>query len=133
MGMLQFNPLNDPRKRNYLLPPGCKDLLDALNQSTSAAGGLGLKQARSAATKAGIYILDPIWKYPKDTTGLAQTQMSKAGAEPFPVGQVEIPERAPIRLLALVLGKTIYQIIGDLMELSVFVNVNESVDFETAS
>ena len=31
------------------------------------------------------------------------------------------------------LGKKIYQIIADLMELNVFANVNESVDFETAS
>lgn len=131
MGMLQFNPFNDPRKRGYLLPPGCKDLLDALHQSTTAVGGL--KPARSAATKAGVWI----WKYPKGTPGQApvypQTPVSKAIAETFPAGEVEIPERAPIRLLALILGKKIHQIVADLMELSVFAKVNESVDFETAS
>jgi hypothetical protein len=129
MGMLQFNPLNDPRKRNYLLPPGCKDLVDALNQSTKLV--LGLKQMGSAATKAGF------WKYTKQTPGQApgwpQTPASQAGAETFPAGEVEIPERAPIKLLARILGKKIYQIIADLMELNVFANVNESVDFETAS
>ena len=131
MGMLQFNPFNDPRKRNYLLPPGCKDLIDALNQSTSAVGES--KRTRSAATKAGIWI----WKYPKGTPGQApvspQTPVSKATAETFPVSEIEIPDRAPIKLLALILGKKIYRVIADLMELSVFANVNESVDFEIAS
>lgn len=129
MGMLQFNPFNDPRKRNYLLPPGCKDLVDALNQSTKAVGRL--KQAGSAATKSGT------WKYTKGNSGQVpgwpQIPASQAGAETFPLGEIEIPDRAPIRLLALVLGKKIYQIIADLMELSVFATVNESVDFETAS
>jgi translation initiation factor IF-2 len=87
------------KKRDYLLPEGCKDLID-------------------------------VWK-PK----AKPVQYRPAPLRPLPsiIGELAVPDRMKVGDLAAVLKKKPFQIIADLMEIGLFVNVKQRVDFESIS
>jgi hypothetical protein len=92
----------DYSKRDYLLPPGCKDLIDVLN----------LKDSRTEK---------PLPWY-------------EESPEPSPQGpMVELPASMLVKDLAQRLQMKPFKIIANLMEIGVFANVNQSLDFDTAA
>jgi len=104
--------------RGYLLPKGCKDLIDVLN--------LQLKQQLPKP-----YFLP---KLPKQFPG-AHAKPIKWKQPPSPPLQREItvPAQISVSELATLLGQKPFRIIADLMELGVFVNVMHLLGFDTAS
>jgi translation initiation factor IF-2 len=97
---------NEFMKRGYLLPQGCKDLIDVLN--------LKLQPKPE---------LPPILQQPKiPATG------------PFPIlpilGELIVPEHMTVRDLAEGLKQKPFKIIADLMELGSFANVNQEISFK---
>ena len=94
----------DYTKRDYLLPEGCKDLIDA-------------------------------WKLEAQKKALEQQRTSKPVLPPLPpiVGEVVIPAHTTVQQLASILSQKPFRIIVDLMEIGVFANVNQELDFDTIS
>jgi hypothetical protein len=92
----------DYTKRDYLLPGGCKDLIDVLNLEAQ-------KQALEQ-------------QKPKP---LARRPL------PPVVGELVIPVHTTVLQLAALLKQKPFQIIADLMEIGVFANVTHELDFDT--
>ena len=101
--MADLNP--NYSKRDYLLPPGCKDLIDVLN----------LKQPEEASRSELVAKIVPL-----------PTQ----AAEGF---TVEIAPNTTVKDLAEFLHVKPLGIIVALMEVGVFANINQVVDFDSAS
>jgi translation initiation factor IF-2 len=93
----------DYSKRDYLLPEGCKDLIDV--------------QKLEAQKKALEQERTPKPPVPR----------------PLPpiVGEVVIPAQTTVLQLASILTQKPFQIIADLMEIGVFATVNQELDFDT--
>src|SRR5258705_12934198 len=93
----------DYSKRVYLLPPGCKDLIDVLrlNQSTP-----------------------PLWQPP---------QRPRRKPNPPITHHVKVPDPVSVKQLIELAGKKPFCIIADLMELGLFVNLNGEVSFDIAA
>ena len=88
-------------ERGYLLPKGCKDLIDVINLGVVSQSKIFLKPAsippkKPAPMKGDLLVL-------KDTT---------------------------VRQLATLLGQKPFEIIADAMELGIFANVNQPLSFE---
>lgn len=81
----------DYSKRDYLLPDGCKDLIDVIKLAQHSA------------------------------------------ASPPIIGEVLFPESMTVRDLASLLGQKPFKIIADAMQLGVFANVKQTLDFKIAS
>ena len=101
-------------RRGYLLPLGCKDLIDVLNltpQHKLAPGAFARLPTRPAIPKP------------------AQKPL------PLPAVKGELIFRAPttVRHLAEQLGQLPFKIIADLMGMGVFASVSQIISFETAS
>ena len=101
-------------KRGYLLPPGCKDLIDVLNLTPQHKLAPGVLVGLS--TKPAV---------PKP----AQKPL------PLPAVKGELIFRAPttVRGLAEQLGQLPFKIIADLMGIGVFASVSQIISFETVS
>ena len=97
-------------KRGYLLPKGCKDLIDVLN----------------LPREGGEYFIDvsklkpQVFKFPQ----------GKLPAQPLILEELVIPKGISVAHFAELLGKKLFRIIADLMELGVFATANQSVSFE---
>ena len=91
----------DYSKRDYLLPEGCKDLIDVLRFEAQKR----VPQQRQA---------------PKPPAPL-----------PPIIGELVIPLRTTVFHLASRLSQKPFRIIADLMEVGVFVNMNHELDFDT--
>ncbi len=89
----------DYSKRDYLLPKGCKDLIDVLK--------LEAQQKKEDAWQP--HQLPPI------------------------TGELLVSEQTSVRELAALLDRKPFVIIADLMELGLFANVNQPLDFESVS
>lgn len=85
----------DYSKRDYLLPDGCKDLIDVL--------------------KLGD-----------------QTTQQQPALPPI-IGEVEVPDTIAVRELAALVNQKPFQVIADLMELGIFGNLNQPLDFSIVS
>ena len=96
-----FSP--DYSKRDYLLPEGCKDLIDVIR--------LHATQEPQAAFHAG---------YSSNPT-------------PTLKGDILLPEKTTVGELSAMLRQKPFKIIADAMELGVFANVNQNLDFEIMS
>jgi len=94
----------DYSKRGYLLPEGCKDLIDVwkLNAPTTGAGQQAPKTRASLPPIVGDVI-----------------------------GELVIPEHTTVLQLASLLSLKPFCVIADLMEFGVFANINHELDFET--
>ena len=94
----------DYSKRDYLLPPGCKDLIDVLrlNQSTAAS----------------------LWQ---------SAQRRRRKSNPPITHHVTVPDPVSVKQLIELAGKKPFCIITDLMELGLFVNIDGTVSFDIAA
>lgn len=104
---------NEYMKRGYLLPPGCKDLSDALK----------LKQKHAQSL---------MYYFPHLPTGHDTTAKSGKTPEAWqPVtGQIFVGPGTSVKKLATLLGQKPFQIIGELMKLGVFVQTDSLLNFE---
>lgn len=94
----------DYSKRDYLLPPGCKNLIDVLNQP-QAAVAWSVFDAQSPLTAAGELLRE-----------------------------VLIPCQVTVKALAKLLGLKPFQIVASLLaDFKMFKNANEILDFDTAA
>jgi hypothetical protein len=93
----------DYSKRDYLLPPGCKDLIDVLrlNQSTP-----------------------PLWQ---------QAQQRRPKPNPPVTHHVKVPDPISVKQLIEFAGRKPYCIIADLMQLGLFVKIDGTVSFDIAA
>src|SRR2546426_8290078 len=104
----------DYTKRDYLLPKGCKDLIDVLN--------LEKQQKRHMP-------LQP-WKLPPITDDILVFE--KTSVPPI-TGEILVSEKTSVRELAALLDQKPFKVVADLMELGVFASVNGELDFDTVS
>jgi len=105
-------------KRGYLLPPGCKDLSDALK--------LKQKPALEAWVLGSSYV--PPSKFetaPEPSAAKESLTVIK--------GQIFVPPGTTVERLTTLLGQKPFQIIADLMKIGVFATMNSLLDFKTIS
>src|SRR5690349_15868208 len=95
-------------ERGYLLPKGCKDLMDVINLHAMPQAKIWLKPASPPRTQP-----------PKQA--------------PTTKGDLLVSEPTTVRQLATLLGQKPFRIIADAMELGIFANVNQPLAFETIS
>jgi Translation initiation factor IF-2, N-terminal region len=108
------NMENEFMKRGYLLPEGCKDLMDVLK----------LKQQHPLLHPLAPEILKK-WQALKSF---------KSVATKLPIqGVLTIPKRISISQLATLLGQKPFRIVAELMNLGFFLSASEELSFETAS
>ena len=93
----------DYSKRDYLLPPGCKDLIDVIN----------LESAKRTEAHQHLGEL--------------------RGVPPPITGDILVAGSTTVQQLAELLRQKPFKIIADLMELGVFAAVNQVVGFEAIS
>lgn len=109
---------NNFMSRGYLLPEGCKDLIDVLN--------LHHKEQS----------LEPYFlpKLPKLFPGLqAKPDKLKQPSPQSLTHEITVPAQITVSELAILLGQKPFKIIADLMEFGVFANVMDPLDFEVVS
>jgi hypothetical protein len=121
----------DYNKRSYLLPPGCKDLIDLLRlEEQKKRQSIQLPFLQSDVFIASTEDLLGPWKLKKK-----KQKEPKAG----PIGseasahEVVIPDSIVVMELANIAGQKPFKIIADLMEIGVFANLKQRVAFEPAS
>src|SRR5437764_9738213 len=110
---------NDFMKRGYLLPHGCKDLIDVLN----------LKQKQKLEQNLFIKPSKQLAQLPKGYQ--AMIKPPKPAALPPVKGEIVIPPVTTVSQLAALLAQKPFQIIADLLEMGVFANVSFLLEFET--
>jgi translation initiation factor IF-2-like protein len=91
-------------ERGYLLPKGCKDLIDAINLEAKPQAMSFLKPASAPPNQL-----------------------------PAIKGDLLVPEHTTVRQLAALLGQEPFKIIADAMEMGLFVTVNQPLGFEAIS
>ena len=99
-------------ERGYLLPEGCKDLIDLIR--------LGLK------SQSEIVVRLPLLQ-PKPQTGVF---FKPASPPPVMKGDLPVSDRTTVKELAALLGQEPFKIIADAMELGIFANVNQPLGFK---
>jgi hypothetical protein len=108
---------SDFMARGYLLPPGCKDLIDVLNIKQQAGRAfVDISNLKFSKLKP------PVWK-------LKPPEPSKL--LPPIVGEIVVPEKTSVSQLAALVGQKPFQILADLMEIGVFASVNQALGFGT--
>lgn len=129
-GMMYY----DYNKRSYLLPPGCKDLIDLLRleeQKKRSATQLPMLpglQGGEIFIAGTQEILGP-WKLKKKKSKEPQPDSLKIPS----IHEIAIPDEIPVTELAKIAGQKPFKIIADLMEIGIFSSVNQKVGFEAAS
>ena len=128
--------------RGYLLPPGCKDLIDVLNLKTvspwsqDAAYLANLLKFKAKMSPqefeewvAALKKLRPqFMKFPsKPPFG------QKTAALPPVVGEIVVSAETTAAQLAVLLGRQPFQIVADVMELGLFVGAEDPLSFEIIS
>ena len=110
---------NEFMKRGYLLPDGCKDLIDVLK--------LKQQQHRSGHTLAVKW-------HNQDAMALV-TKWLKPSPAPLPPvkGVMLIPGQISVSQLAEMLGKKPFYIVAELIKMGVFTTAKGHVDFEASS
>jgi Translation initiation factor IF-2, N-terminal region. len=128
----------DYNKRSYLLPPGCKDLIDLLRleeQKKRPSTQLPMLQGLPALQGGEIFIAGTqeilgAWKLKKKKP--QEPSIAPLGAQEVS-REVAIPENIIVRELANIAGQKPFKIIADLMEIGIFANVSQPITFEAAS
>ena len=105
--------------RGYLLPEGCKDLIDVLNlhRKEQSLNSYFLSKLPQQFPQP-LYLKKPI---------------KKKTAPPPLNREITISSQISLSELATLLGQKPFKIIADLMELGIFVSAKHLLDFETAS
>src|SRR5215831_13101253 len=115
-------------ERGYLLPNGCKDLIDVIRLQGPPRTEISLKplplnlghfSKLSLAKLQKKIFLKPVWTPPK------QPPMTK--------GDLLVSNHTTVRELAALLGQKPFKIIADAMELGIFANVTQPLGFEVVS
>jgi|SRR5882672_3142157 len=117
-------------QRSYLLPPGCKDLIDVLRLEELQKQALNLPEIAGQATISGSENFSKVWKLKKKSAKIASAE---AFAQPGFFLEVMLPEKVTVDYLASLLGRKPFQIIANLMELGLFVTAQQEVAFEMAA
>jgi Translation initiation factor IF-2, N-terminal region len=111
---------HDYMGRGYLLPEGCKDLIDVLER----------KQERTH------YLLPTLpTQFAQSSKGYGKLIKPRKHPAPLPPikGEVFIPARTTVSQLASLLGQKPILIVADLMQMGVFASVWQLLGFETIS
>jgi hypothetical protein len=114
--------------RGYLLPPGCKDLIDVLRLQELEKQAMLQPPLRSGlASITGSESFSHVWK------------INEAKLKPLPIAdpgfflEIQLGDTVRIQFLASVLGRKAAEILGDLMELGVFVTSEAEISFDEAA
>ena len=130
--------------RSYLLPPGCKDLIDVLNLKTKQQA-LSAWMFDASKHKAQPVKLSPsklehfVEALKKSKLSLLNFELKQpalppaAAALPPIVGELVVPAETTVLQLATLLGQKPFQIISDVMELGLFVFPSDGLSFEIIS
>jgi hypothetical protein len=129
--------------RSYLLPPGCKDLIDVLNlkakqQSLSTwtmdVSKLKPKPVKLSPSKLDLF-LEALKKSKVSLLKLEPKQPASQTAAALPpiVGDLVVPAGTTVLQLAALLGQKPFQIIEDVVELGFFVFPSDRLSFEIIS
>lgn len=117
----------DYNKRSYLLPPGCKDLIDLLRlEEQKKRASIQLPFSKGEIFAAGSAEALSPWK-------LKKKKDSQDPPTILPLREVIIPAEILVRELADIAGQKPYKIIADLMEIGIFASVKQAVQFDAAS
>ena len=127
----------DYNKRSYLLPPGCKDLIDLLKLeehkkqlSTQLPPLPGLPGILKGETfTAGTYEIFSPWKLKKKKSKEPADEMLNIPS----IREVIIPHEILVKEVARIAGQKPFKIIADLMEIGIFANVIQKIGFEAAA
>jgi hypothetical protein len=126
----------DYNKRSYLLPPGCKDLIDLLRleeHKNQLSTQLPPLPGLSGIVKGETFIASTQevfapWKLKKKKSKEPDESLSVPS-----IREVVIPDEILVKDLAKIAGQKPFKIIADLMEIGIFANVTQKIGFETAS
>jgi len=121
----------DYNKRSYLLPPGCKDLIDLLRleqQKSQLPIRLPMLKPGESYVLGTQEILGA-WKLKKKESKEPGTDSLSIPA----IREVAIADKILVLELAKVAGQKPFKIIADLMEIGIFANVKQKVGFDAAS
>ena len=88
-------------ERGYLLPRGCKDLIDVINVEETPAAKIFLRPGSEPPSEP-----------------------------PTMKGEVLVSEHATIKELAALLGQKPFKVLADAMEFGVFVTLNQPLGFK---
>jgi hypothetical protein len=103
-----------PEKSRYLLPDGCKDLMDLIRLQESQGD---VKAMHGTASTPGSFDIFQSF-FPDPTPGSAR---------------VALPDPVAIQDLATALHLRPFEVIATLMAFNVFASVNQRIDFGTAA
>ena len=100
-------------ERGYLLPKGCKDLIDVIGLHAESKLFFKLPSVHS-----------------KPQTGISLKPSSPA---PAMKGDLFVSDNITVKELAALLGQKAFKIIADTMELGIFANVSQPLSFKAVS
>ena len=110
---------HDYMKRGYLLPEGCKDLIDVLKLKAKFAHHYFSKPPTPLAQLPKTYeVIKPV---------------KQPAALPPIKGEIVVPDQATVSQIATLLGQKPFVIIADLMLIGVFAGVAQVLGFEAVS
>ena len=119
-------------QRSYLLPPGCKDLIDVLRLQELQKWGLIQPDITGHAAISGSESFSQVWKFKNNKSG-GNSGVSKGSAKPGFFLEVALPATITVNYLASLLGRKPFEIIANMLEFGVFVTSQQEVDFELAA
>ena len=100
-------------ERGYLLPKGCKDLIDVIR----------------LAPHLNKFVKLPLL-HSKPQGGISAKPASEA---PAPKGDILVSDSTTVKELAALIGQKAFRIIADAMELGIFATLNQSLGFKAIS
>ncbi len=102
-------------ERGYLLPKGCRDLIDVIRLNHKLESKDFLKTPLVSS---------------KPQTGIS---LKPASVPPAVKGDLSVSDNTTVKELAALLGRQAFEIIADAMELGIFATVNQSLGFKVIS
>jgi len=132
--------------RGYLLPPGCKDLIDAMNLKAVLPGSPGrsgfidfsyltpqvVKLMQKLSPKQLDHLLEVFIKGKLQMVKLPLSPQPAGGLSPL-ASQIVVPPETTAAQVAALLGLKPFQIVADVLELGFFVTAKEPLSFEIIS
>ncbi len=115
----------DYNKRGYLLPKGCKDLIDVINLQRAKARPACTWPVRAKDAEMSQADIEALQAAIEGDLKASSTQAPKI------TGEILVSETTTVAELAALLGEKPFKIIADLMELGTFANLNQPLSFQT--
>ncbi len=112
---------NEFMERGYLLPNGCKDLIDAMKQPKHLSKAkqfvhfLKSHKGQALTFKPKIPLPEPLASLPPV------------------IGELVIADQTTVSQLALLLGQKVFEIAADVIQLGFFVTAKDSLSFQIIS